>query len=68
MIIVVKADQIKNTFFLDIEVQSNVISQCFAVISEMIKLNMKILQFLLLNNYSSYCYDAYLVQYHLKNN
>jgi len=66
VIIVVKADQIKNTFFLDIEVQSNVISQCFAVISEMIKLNTEMLQFLFLNNHSSYCYDAYLVQYYLK--
>jgi len=32
----------------------------------MIKLNTKILQFLLLNDYSSYYYDAYLVQYHFK--
>jgi len=66
VIIAVKADQVKNTFLFDINTQSNVISQCFTVISEMIKLNVKMLQFLLLNNHSSYCYDAYFVQYHLK--
>jgi len=47
--------------------QSNVISQCFTVVSKIIKLNTEISQFLFLNNYFSYCYDAYLVQYYLKN-
>jgi len=68
VIIAVKADQMKDTFFLDIDAQSNLISQCFTVINEMIKLNTKISQFLFLNDYSSYCYNAYLVQYYLKNN
>ena len=66
MIIAVKADWVKKTFFLDTKMQSNVISQCFTVISEMIKLNVKILQFLLLNDHSSYCYNTYLEQYYLK--
>jgi len=56
----------KNTFFLDTEVQSNIISQYFTVVNKIIKLNTEISQFLLLNDYSLYCYDAYLVQYHLK--
>jgi len=56
----------KKTFFLDTETQLNVISQCFAVTSEMIKLNTKIMQFLFLNDHFSYYYNAYLVQYHLK--
>jgi len=68
VIIVVKANQVKNTFFLDTDAQSNVISQHFTVISEMIKLNTEISQFLLLNDHFLYCYDAYLVQYYLKNN
>jgi len=68
VIIVVKADQMKNTFLFDIETQLNVISQCLTVISEIIKLNTKISQFLFLNDHSSYCYDAYFVQYHLKDN
>jgi len=34
----------------------------------MIKLNVKISQFLFLNDHFSYYYDAYLVQYHLKDN
>jgi len=67
VIIVVKADQIKNTFFLNINAQSNVISQHFAVINKMMKLNTKISQFLFLNYHFSYCYDVYFVQYHLKN-
>jgi len=67
VIIAVKTDWVKDIFFFDTEAQSNVISQCFAVASEMIKLNVKMLQFLLLNDHSSYCYDAYLVQYYLKN-
>jgi len=66
VIITVKTDWMKKTFFLNTEVQSNVISQCFTVVSEIIKLNMKKLQFLLLNDHSSYCYDTYFVQYHLK--
>jgi len=66
VIIAVKADWVKNTFLFNIEVQSNVISQHFTVVSEMIKLNMKMLQFLFLNDYFLYCYDAYFVQYHLK--
>jgi hypothetical protein len=66
VIIAAKADQIQETFLLNTEVQLNVISQCFAVASEIIKLNAKISQFLLLNDHFSYCYDAYLVQYHLK--
>jgi len=66
VIIVVKANQIKDTFFFDIKAQSNVISQHFAVVSKMIKLNTEILQFLLLNDHFSYCYDTYFVQYHLK--
>jgi len=32
----------------------------------MIKLSMKISQFLFLNDHFSYCYDAYLVQYYFK--
>jgi len=40
-IIAVKADQMKNKIFFDINAQSNVISQCFTVISEIIKLNVK---------------------------
>ena len=58
----------ENTFFFNIEAQSNVISQCFAVINKIIKLNTKILQFLFLNDHSSYYYDAYLVQYYFKDN
>ena len=56
----------KNTFLFNIEAQLNVISQHFAVISEIIKLNVKMLQFLFLNDHFSYCYDTYLVQYYLK--
>jgi len=66
MIIVVKTNQVKKTFLLNTEMQSNVISQHFTVVSEMIKLNMKISQFLFLNDHSLYCYDTYLVQYHFK--
>jgi len=58
----------KDIFFLDTETQSNVINQHFTVTSEMIKLNTEMLQFLLLNDHSSYCYDTNFVQYHLENN
>jgi len=56
----------KETFFLNIKAQSNVISQHFIVVSEIIKLNTEISQFLLLNDHFSYCYDAYFVQYYFK--
>jgi len=66
VIIAVKTDQMKETFFLNIKAQSNVISQHFIVVSEIIKLNTEISQFLLLNDHFSYCYDAYFVQYYFK--
>jgi len=66
VIIAVKTDQMKDIFFLDTETQSHVISQHFTVVSKMIKLNAEMSQFLFLNDHFSYCYDAYFVQYHVK--
>jgi len=64
--VVVKADQALNIFFLNISAEFNVISQCFTVANEMIKLNAKILHFLLLSNHFVYCYKAYLMKYWLR--
>jgi len=61
--VVVKADQALNIFFLNISAEFNVISQCFTVANEMVKLNAKILHFLLLSNHFVYCYEAYLMKY-----
>ncbi len=53
-------------FLLNISAEFNVISQRFTVANEMIKLNAKILHFLLLSNHFIYCYEAYLVKYRLR--
>jgi len=64
--IVVKVSQTLCIFFLNIDAEFNVINQCFAVTNEMIKLNTKILHFLLLSSHFIYCYEAYLMKYRLK--
>jgi len=61
--VVVKADQALSTFLLNIDAEFNVISQCFTVANEMVKLNAKILHFLLLSDHFIYCYEAYLMKY-----
>jgi len=61
-----KADQALSIFLLNIDVKFNVISQHFTVANEMIKLNVKILHFLLLSNHFTYCYEAYLMKYQLR--
>jgi len=64
--VVMKADQASGTFLLNIGVEFNVISQHFTVANEMIKLNTKILHFLLLSSHFIYCYEAYLMKYQLR--
>jgi len=64
--IVTKADQVSDTLLLDTDAELNVISQRFTVANEMIKLNAKILHFLLLNDHFTYCYGVYLMKYWLK--
>jgi len=61
--VVMKADQASGIFFLNTDAEFNVISQHFAVADEMVKLNAKILHFLLLSNHFIYCYKAYLMKY-----
>ncbi len=64
--IVVKVSQALCIFLLNIDAEFNVISQCFTVANEMIKLNMKISHFLLLSGHFTYCYKAYLMKYWLR--
>jgi len=64
--IATKADQVSDTLLLDTDAESNVISQHFTVANEMTKLNTEIPHFLLLNGHFTYCYDAYLMKYQLK--
>jgi len=64
--VVIKASQALCTFFLNTGAEFNVISQHFTVANEMVKLNAKILHFLLLSNHFIYCYEAYLMKYQLK--
>jgi len=64
--VVMKADQALSTFFLNTDAEFNVISQRFTVANEMVKLNTKILHFLLLNGHFIYCYEAYLMKYQLR--
>jgi len=64
--VVMKADQALSTFFLNIDAEFNVISQRFTVANEIIKLNVKIPHFLLLSSHFTYCYEAYLMKYQLR--
>ncbi len=64
--VVMKAEQALSTFLLNIDAEFNVISQCFTVANEMVKLNVKILHFLLLSGHFIYCYEAYLMKYWLR--
>jgi len=64
--VVMKADQALSIFLLNIDAEFNVISQRFTVANEMIKLNVKILHFLLLSGHFIYCYKTYLMNYRLK--
>jgi len=64
--VVIKTDQALCIFLLNIDAEFNVISQCFTVANEMIKLNVKISHFLLLSGHFIYCYKAYLMKYQLK--
>jgi len=66
-VIAAKADQVSDTLLLDTDAELNVISQHFTVANEMVKLNAEISHFLLLNDHFTYCYDAYLMKYWLKN-
>jgi len=65
--VVVKVSQTSGIFLLNISAEFNVISQCFTVTNEMVKLNAEILHFLLLSNHFIYCYKAYLMKYQLRN-
>ncbi len=64
--VVMKADQALSIFLLNIDAEFNVISQCFTVTNEMIKLNAEISHFLLLSGHFIYCYEAYLMKYQLR--
>jgi len=64
--IVVKVSQTLCIFLLNIDAEFNVINQHFTVTNEMIKLNAKILHFLLLSDHFIYCYEAYLMKYQLR--
>jgi len=64
--VVMKVSQALCTFLLNIDAEFNVINQCFTVANEMVKLNVKILHFLLLSSHFIYCYEAYLMKYQLK--
>jgi len=64
--VVVKISQALCIFLLNIGAEFNVISQCFTVTNEMIKLNAEILHFLLLSDHFIYCYEAYLIKYQLR--
>ncbi len=61
--VVMKVSQALCIFLLNTDAEFNVINQCFTVTNEMIKLNVKILHFLLLSNHFTYCYEAYLMKY-----
>lgn len=64
--VIVQKKQIISFFFLDSSTELNVISQCYIVMNKMIKLNVKISDFLFINDHLIYCYDVYFVQYNLK--
>ncbi len=64
--VVIKISQALCIFLLNTDAEFNVISQCFTVTNEMIKLNAKILHFLLLSDHFIYCYKAYLMKYWLR--
>ncbi len=64
--VVIKVSQALCTFLLNIDAEFNVISQCFTVTNEIIKLNAKISHFLLLSDHFTYCYEVYLMKYQLK--
>ncbi len=64
--VVIKISQALCIFLLNADAEFNVISQRFAVANEMIKLNVKILHFLLLSGHFIYCYEAYLMKYRLR--
>jgi len=61
-----KASQASVSFLLNTGAEFNVISQCFTVANEMIKLNTEIPHFLLLSGHIIYCYEAYLMKYQLR--
>jgi len=64
--VVIKVSQALCIFLLNTDAEFNVINQCFAVANEMIKLNVKILHFLLLSNHFTYYYETYLMKYWLR--
>jgi len=64
--VVMKISQALSIFLLNINAEFNVINQCFTVTNEMIKLNAKISHFLPLSNHFTYCYEAYLMKYQLR--
>ena len=66
--ILTKLRQILSRVLLNIDVKFNVISQHFAVEKNMIKINIELSHFILLNRQSKYYYNTYLVIYCLKNN
>ena len=67
-IVVLKSEKTSVSVLLNTEVKFNVISQHFTVINEIIHINIKLLYFILLNNWYRYYYNAYLMKYYLKNN
>jgi len=64
--VVIKISQALCIFLLNTDAEFNVISQHFAVVNEMVKLNAKILHFLLLSDHFIYCYEVYLMKYQLR--
>ena len=61
--VVIKISQALSIFLLNTDAEFNVISQCFTVANEIIKLNVKIPHFLLLSGHFIYYYKAYLMKY-----
>jgi len=66
--VALKSEKTSVQVLLNTEAEFNVISQCFTVTNEMTHINIKLSCSVLLNNQHRYCYDTYLIKYHLKNN
>ncbi len=53
--------------YMNINVEMNVISQCFIIKQSMSLLNINLLRSILMNNQNVYCYDIYKMCYWLRN-
>ncbi len=65
--VIQKDQKIKTKIYMNINVEINVISQCFVVKQDMSLLNVDLSRFIWMNNQSVYYYDIYKMCYRLRN-